>query len=103
MQQIKIKDWSYCNSGEFLYGSNRGENSIVTFRVGKDGLLTVAGHTTCGGDWPRNFTLDLSGKYLLAGNQKSGNIAVFRIDEKTGLPSRLTQDIKIVGPACLKF
>lgn len=91
------------NSGDFLYGSNRGENSIVTFKVGKDGLLSIAGHTTCGGDWPRNFTLDPSGKYLLVGNQKSGNISVFGIDEKTGLPSKSIQDIKLAGPACLKF
>jgi 6-phosphogluconolactonase len=96
-------DIHLANSGEFLYGSNRGENSIVTFRVGKDGLLTLAGHTTCGGDWPRNFTLDPSGKYLLAGNQKSGNISVFGIDAKTGLPSKTIQDIKLPGPACLKF
>jgi 6-phosphogluconolactonase len=96
-------DIHLANSGEFLYGSNRGENSIVTFRVGKDGLLTLAGHTTCGGDWPRNFTLDPSGKFLLVGNQKSGNISVFGIDNKTGLPSKPVQDIKLVGPACLKF
>ena len=96
-------DIHLASSGEFLYGSNRGENSIVTFRVGKDGLLTVAGHTTCGGDWPRNFTLDPSGKFLLVGNQKSGNISVFGIDGRTGLPSKTIQNIKLSGPACLKF
>lgn len=96
-------DIHFGNSGEFLYGSNRGENSIVTFRVGRDGLLTIAGHTACGGDWPRNFNIDPSGKFLLVGNQKSNNISVFGIDEKTGLPSKTVQDIKLIGPACLKF
>jgi 6-phosphogluconolactonase len=90
-------------SGEFLYGSNRGENSIVTFRIGKDGLLTVAGHTSCGGDWPRNFTIDPSGKYLLVGNQKSGNISIFVIDGKSGLPSKETQQVNLNSPMCLKF
>jgi 6-phosphogluconolactonase len=90
-------------NGDFLYGSNRGENTIVTFRIGSDGKLTLAGHTSCGGDWPRNFVIDPSGKYLLVGNQKSGNISLFNIDEKTGIPVEQGKDYKITNPACLKF
>jgi 6-phosphogluconolactonase len=90
-------------TGEFLYGSNHGENSIVTFRIGKDGLLTLAGQTSCGGTWPRNFTLDPSGKYLLVGNQRSGSISVFGIDKDSGLPSKAIQEVTIASPACLKF
>ncbi len=73
-------------NGQYLYGSNRGENTIVVFKVGTDGKLVLAGRTGCGGDWPRNFVIDPSGKYILVGNQKSGNISLFKIDEKTGLP-----------------
>jgi 6-phosphogluconolactonase len=90
-------------SGEFLYGSNRGENSIVTFRIGKDGLLNVAGHISCGGDWPRNFIIDPSGQYLLVGNQKSGNISVLAINNKSGLPSNTSQKVDLNSPMCLKF
>lgn len=90
-------------SGEFLYGSNRGENSIVTYRVGKDGLLTLSGHSECGGNWPRNFTPDPSGKFLLVGNQKSGDISVFAIDKKTGVPGKSVFRVNISAPACLKF
>ncbi len=90
-------------NGEFLYGSNRGENSIVIFKVGTDGLLSLAGHTSCGGDWPRNFVIDPSGRYLLAGNQKSDEISVFRIDKSTGLPMEPPKIFQSVGPACLKF
>ena len=89
--------------GDFLYGSNRGENTIVTFRIGSDGLLSLAGHTTCGGEVPRNFVIDPSGNYILVGNQRSGNITVFRINEKTGVPIEPGIDIKIKSPACLKF
>jgi len=89
--------------GKFLYGSNRGENTIVTFKVGDDGLLTLAGQTSCGGDWPRNFTIDPTGKFLLAGNQKSNYISVFRIDKKTGLPSVALDSVRVKMPACLKF
>jgi 6-phosphogluconolactonase len=100
---------SYCadihlaKDGKFLYGSNRGENTIVTFSVGPDGKLTLAGHTTCGGEWPRNFVIDPSGKFLLVGNQNSGNISMFRIDEKSGLPVEPSKDYKLAAPVCLKF
>jgi 6-phosphogluconolactonase len=89
--------------GDFLYGSNRGENSIVTFRVGKDGLLTLAGSTPCGGNWPRNFIVDPSGKFLLVGNERSDNISVFRIDKKTGLPSQQVCSVVTGKPVCLKI
>ena len=104
-----FKGKSYCadihlgKSEKYLYGSNRGENTIVTYKVGPEGKLTLAGHTTCGGDWPRNFVIDPSGKYLLVGNQNSGNISMFTIDEQTGLPVAPSKDYKITAPVCLKF
>lgn len=104
-----FKGKSYCadihigRNGKFLYGSNRGENTIATFSIGPEGKLSIAGRTTCGGDWPRNFVLDPSGKYLLVGNQRSGNISVFRIDEKTGIPVIPSKDYKLTPPGCLKF
>lgn len=91
------------NKGQYLYGSNRGENTIVIFRIGNNGTLTLAGRTSCGGDWPRNFTIDPSGKYILVGNQKSGNISLFRINEKNGIPVNSGKDYKLSAPACLKF
>jgi 6-phosphogluconolactonase len=105
----KYEENNYCadihigNSGEYLYGSNRGENTIVTFRIASDGLLNLAGHDTCGGDWPRNFVIDPSGKYLLVGNQKSNDISVFKIDKRTGLPTKYVTKIETIAPACLKF
>jgi 6-phosphogluconolactonase len=107
--RVGYKGESYCadihlgKNEKFLYGSNRGENTIVTFKVASDGKLTLAGHTSCGGEWPRNFVIDPSGKYLLVGNQNSGNISLFGIDEKTGLPVGPSKDCKIASPACLKF
>ncbi len=90
-------------SGKFLYGSNRGENDIVTFEINEDGTIKNVAHTDCGGSWPRNFTIDPSGKFLLVGNQRSDNIAVFSIDQKTGIPSNKVSDLKIKSPVCLKF
>lgn len=104
-----FKGKSYCadihlgKNEKYLYGSNRGENTIVTFKVGPEGKLTLAGHTACGGDWPRNFVIDPSGRYLLVGNQNSGNISMFSIDAQTGLPVAPSKDYKLTSPACLKF
>lgn len=89
--------------GKYLYGSNRGENTIVTFRIENDGSLTLAGHTSCGGNWPRNFTIDPSGKFILVGNQKSDSISVFKLDGNTGLPLEPAKQFPSVMPACLKF
>lgn len=104
-----FKGESFCadihigKNGDFIYGSNRGENTIVTFRIGSDGKLSLTGHTSCGGNWPRNFVIDPSGKYILVGNQKSDNISVFNIDKSTGLPKEPARQIKVTTPACLKF
>lgn len=89
--------------GKFLYGSNRGENSIAVYEISEDGLLKPAGHFDCGGDWPRNFVIDPSGKFILVGNQKSDKITVFRINRNTGLPSGIADSAKMTGVACLKF
>lgn len=89
--------------GKYLYGSNRGENTIVTFNIETDGTLKLAGHTTCGGNWPRNFVVHPSGDFLLAGNERSDSIAIFRIDSKTGVPVEPGKKYNVTAPACLKF
>jgi 6-phosphogluconolactonase len=88
--------------GKYLYGSNRGENTIVVYTIESDGKLALAGRIPCGGNWTRNFVIDPSGKYLLVANQKSGDISLFRINEKTGIPE-YKDDYKLTTPACLKF
>jgi 6-phosphogluconolactonase len=90
-------------NGKFVYGSNRGHNSIVTFKIGSDGKVTLAGHTSCGGEWPRNFVVDPSGKYLLVGNQNSNDISVLKIDTKTGIPGESAFRLNTKSPVCLKF
>ena len=89
--------------GKYLYGSNRGENTIVVFKILEDGTLSLAGRVSCGSDWPRNFVIDPSGKFLLAGNQRSDDISVFIIDSKTGIPNGPVNTESFTSPACLKF
>lgn len=74
----------------FLYGSNRGENSIAVFkRNTRNGKIKKIQNISVEGDWPRNFTLDPSGNFLLVANRRSNNISVFKIDKKSGLLSFL--------------
>lgn len=89
--------------GKYVYGSNRGHNSIVVYKIGRDGRAELAGHSSCGGEWPRNFVIDPSGKYLLSGNQNSNDISVFELDPKTGMPGEPLFRLSVKGPSCLKF
>ena len=91
-------------SGCFLYGSNRGHDSIAVFAVdAANGNLKFVEHASTGGSWPRNFCIDPSGKFLLAANQKSDNVVVFRIDGQTGTLTRTPHAIEAPGPACIRF
>jgi 6-phosphogluconolactonase len=73
-------------SGRFVYGSNRGHDSIVIYGVDPDtGTLKLIGFQTGVGAWPRNFDIDRTGTLLLALGQNDGKLSVFRIDQATGL------------------
>ena len=89
--------------GKFLYGSNRGHNSIAVFSVSDEGKLDLIDTVSVEGDWPRNFALSPNGEYMLVANQKSNNITVFKIDTKTGIPSYTGQQTSLSMPVCLKF
>ncbi len=91
-------------SGRFLYGSNRGHNSIALFSVDSAaGTLTFVETVPTGGRWPRHFEIDPSGRFLLAANQNSGNIAIFRIDPSTGKLSPTGRALEVPSPVCIKF
>jgi 6-phosphogluconolactonase len=91
-------------SGKFLYGSNRGHNSIVLFDIDeKTGKVTLVEHTPTGGKTPRNFNLDPSGHFLLAANQDSGNVLAFSIDPKTGHLTPTGQQLQIGSPVAIVF
>lgn len=100
---------SYCAdvhidpTGRFLYGSNRGHNSIAIFSIDpKNGELTSIGHESTGGDWPRNFAIDPSGKFLLAANRRTSDIHTFRI-EKDGTLTPVGKPVQMPEPVCIKF
>jgi len=91
-------------SGRFLYGSNRGHDSIVIYAVdAKTGRLSLIGHESTQGKTPRNFAIDPSGTFLLAANQDSDTIVSFRIDQDTGALSPTGHTCRVSMPVCLKM
>jgi len=91
-------------NGKFLYGSNRGHDTIAVFTVDeKSGTLKLVQNEPSGGRIPRNFSLDPDGKWLLAANEKSGNVAVFAVDPDTGLLKTTGVSVEICSPVCVKF
>ena len=91
-------------SGRFVYGSNRGDDSLAIYTVdAASGKLTPAGFQATGGKTPRNFEIDPTGQFLLVGNQDSNTITVFRIDATTGQLSPAGGPIPCPAPVCIRF
>jgi 6-phosphogluconolactonase len=92
-------------SGKFLYASNRGTaNSIAAYKIDAvKGTLTAAGTFSTKGMIPRNFVIDPTGQFLLAANEDSGNIVVFRIDGTTGSLTPTGQVVEVPAPVCITF
>jgi 6-phosphogluconolactonase len=91
-------------SGKFLYGSNRGHDSIAIFTVDPvTGKRTATGHQATLGKNPRNFAIDLTGTYLLAENQDSDSIVVFQIHPATGGLEKVGEPSKIPMPVCIRM
>jgi 6-phosphogluconolactonase len=91
--------------GKFLYASNRStSNTIAIFKINSnDGKLTLAGHQSTLGKTPRNFNFDPSGDFLLAANQDSDQVVIFKRDKETGLLTDTGKRIDVGKPVCLKW
>lgn len=91
-------------SGKFLYASNRGHNSIASYRVDEQtGTLKNIDFTSTMGASPRNFAISPNGEFLYVANQDSNNIVQFNIDPGTGELMATGQQLKIKTPVCIEF
>ena len=91
-------------NGKFLYGSNRGHNSIIVYAIdAKTGRLQQIGNTPTQGKAPRHFAIDPTGTWLLAENQGSDTVVVFRIDADTGRLTPTGQTLDVPVPVCAVF
>ncbi len=91
-------------SGKFLYGSNRGHDSIAVFKVDSStGALSSIQHVSTQGNTPRNFAIDPTGAYLFVANQKTNNIVLFRINQSSGQLSPAGALHDVPAPVCITF
>jgi len=91
-------------SGQFVYASNRGHDSVAIYAVdGDSGRLSCVGHEPTQGKTPRNFSIDPTGTYLLAANQDTDNVVVFRIDRQSGQLRTTGHSLKVPSPVCVAF
>jgi 6-phosphogluconolactonase len=91
-------------SGRFLYGSNRGHDSIVVYQIDPArGTLSFVEHETGGIRTPRNFNIDPTGTFCLVANQDGDDVVVFRIDPKAGTLEPTGHRIPVGRPVCIRF
>ena len=91
-------------NGKFLYGSNRGHNSITGFAINTvNGQLTQIENTLTMGKAPRHFAIDPTGTWLLAENQGSDTVVVFKIDADSGRLTATGQNLDVPVPVCAVF
>ncbi len=91
-------------NGLFLYGSNRGHDSIAVYRLDPArGTLAFVEHETAGVKTPRNLNLDPTGTFCLVANQDGNNVVVFRVEPKTGALEPTGHRIAIAKPVCVRF
>jgi len=91
-------------NGKFLYGSNRGHDSLAIFAVDQQtGKLTFIEHQATLGRTPRHFAIDPTGRWLLAEHQASDSVVVFALDPNTGKLKPTGQSITIGSPVCAVF
>jgi 6-phosphogluconolactonase len=91
-------------NGKFLYGSNRGHNSIVVFGInGSTGKLSLVEHVPTQGKWPRNFGFDPSGSFMLVANQNTNNLFSYRVDTQTGKLTPTGHSAEVPAPVCVQI
>ncbi len=91
-------------TGRFLYGSNRGHDSIAMFAIDeRSGRLTSLGQEPVRGQWPRNFAISPDGRHLLVGDQNTNGVVAFAIDPARGRLTATGKQWAIPAPVCILF
>ncbi|MEZ6054210.1 MAG: lactonase family protein [Planctomycetaceae bacterium] len=98
---------SYCAdvkitpNGRYLYGTNRGHDSIACYRIAEDGQLTLLDITPSGGKGPQNLAITSDGSLLLCANMPGNNVQLFSIDPDTGSLASAGEPLSITSPSCI--
>lgn len=94
---------SVSRDGRFLYGSNRGHDSIVSYAIDDTGMIGLLGWNSSEGATPRNFAIDPSGNFMLVANQRGGGVTIFRRNADTGLIEFTGQRLSLARPMGIVF
>lgn len=89
--------------GRFLFGTNRGHDSIASYRVAEDGSLSLIAIVPSLGKGPQNLAITSKGEYLLCANMPGNNIAVFSIDGKSGAIKSVGEPVTLNSPSCIRI
>lgn len=89
--------------GRFVYGSNRGHDSIVVFEIEPNGDLMPIQHQSSGGRTPRNFTIDPGGRHLVVANQDTDSLVILEIDPTSGRLAPVGDPIEVPSPVCIRW
>jgi 6-phosphogluconolactonase len=90
--------------GRFVYGSNRGHDSIVIFALDRaSGTLTLVGHEPTRGEWPRSFAVDPTGRFVLVANEHSDSLVSFAVERRSGTLRPTGQVVAVPAPMCVKI
>jgi 6-phosphogluconolactonase len=95
-------DLKFTPDGHFLYGTNRGHDSIAVYKVAADGKLETVEIVPSLGKGPQNLAITPDGRFLLCANMPGKNLAVFRIDAATGRLTAAGEPTAITSPACIR-
>ncbi len=100
-EQTHTADLKITPDGKYLYGTNRGHDTIASYRIGDDGKLTLIGFFPSLGKGPQNLAILPDGKHLLCANMPGNSVIVFEIDPETGSLTAVGDPIEIPMPACI--
>lgn len=90
------------SDGKFVYGSNRGHDSIVVFAIDEQtGALSLVQHISVEGGHPRHFALTPNGNYLLAANRDTNNIVTFKVNKSSGQLAFTGNSVSLSKPVCV--
>jgi 6-phosphogluconolactonase len=98
-----VADIHLSPTGDRLYVSNRGHDSLAVFAIAADGQLERLAIESCGGRWPRNFAIAPGGHFLLVANQYSDEVTVLPVQDGTKIPGDPFVRVTIPGASCVQF
>lgn len=90
-------------NGKFLYGTNRGHDSIACYRIGDDGMLSLIKIEPSLGKGPQNLLITPDGQWLICANMPGNNVVVFKINADTGELTATGEPVTVPMASCIRW